>query len=571
MPATPFVHLQSFLTEVSRLPAPDQISLVQSANLALEGRGPQEDLLALRDAAQSVLRKISGDTALPPQSILWTRWSESGQDTGVGLLCTTPHGRLVLLPEGFDADRLSFDQPVDDPITLGALAALCPEHASLFPPSPARNERRSLRNAAGREAGWDHVVCGGAEGTVSDAASMLSGVTSLGDGVNQEDGLYLARFRTGDGRTVRILAGADGLGGAALGEEASKAALLGVQAGVIRALAENRIPLAGDLFEDARTALVDRVNALESARERPFQKNAEPNTVIAIAVLVDDLATVATAGDFLVTYSFRDESGNVVTAGCSEVDAYSDHGVYSTLLEGPVRLCQVRMRPGSWLCLGSDGLFGSLMQGFKTRFSSFLRYEGGTPRPEQRLLHNLNHILRHTPPAGVAQALFDSSMGRSEIPGLGPITCEFDNKTALASHWGEDISRDPFLAPGHYADLNRVFPGDQYVYDSRIFRVQMTPALSEISIGRSPHPGGLPMMVLPDEKLEPLHARIVREGGNPEVLFFVEKLVGRGRIVLFDKHDNKIAAILRKGSRHPVRPGDLIRLTHKTFLRFNGI
>ncbi len=571
MPATTFGHLQSYLSQVSRLPATDQISFVQSANLAVEGRGPDENLLALRDSARSLLRKISGDTALPPQSVLWTRWSEGDEDTGVGLLFATPHGRLVLLPEGFDADRLSFDQLVADPITLGALATLCPEHAFLFPPSPARDERGSLRDAAGKEAGWDHILCGGAEGAVSDDASTLSGVTSLGDGLNQEDGLYLACFRTSAGRTVRILAGADGLGGAALGEEASKAALLGIQAGVVRALAENRIPLAGDLFEDARRALVDRVNALETARERPFQKYAGPNTVIAIAVLVDDLATVATAGDFLVTYSFKDERGNVVTAGCSEVDAYSDHGVYMTLLGGQARLYQVRMRPGSWLCLGSDGLYGSLMQGFKRRFSSFLRYEGGTPHPEQRLLHNPNHILRNAPHAGIAQALFDTAMGRREIPGLGPIACELDNKTALASYWGEDTSHDPFQAPGHYADLNRVLPADQYVYDTQTFRLRMTPVLSELFIGRNLHPDGLPMMVLPDERLEPLHARIVREDGDPEERFIVEKLVGRGRIVLFDRDDNKIAAILRKGSRHEVRKGDLIRLTPKTFLRFGDL
>jgi hypothetical protein len=320
----------------------------------------------------------------------------------------------------------------------------------------------------------------------------------------------------------------------------------------------------------AREALVSQIADLESVRGRTFAAHKQPNAVIAVAVLVDDLATLATAGDFLATYNFRDESGDVVAAACSEVDAYSESGVYATLLGGLSRLYQVRMRPGSWLCLGSDGLIGSVVPGFKRRFSSFLRYEGNTPHPEQRLLHNPRLILRLTPPERAALALFDVSMGRCEIPGLGPVACELDNKTALAAYQAADPAAGPFQAPESYAPLNRVLPADQYVYDTAPFRLRLAPSLRELYIGHALHPDGLPIMVLPDQRLEPLHARVAREDEGDLNRFFVEKLVGRGRIVLFDRDDHKIAAISRKGARHEVRPGDLIRLTPTTFLRFGG-
>jgi hypothetical protein len=559
-----FIQLQSVLAQASRLSAADQLSFVHGANLAFEGRVPNDELLALRDAARSLLRRIWGRSARPDASALWTRWTDGDEETGIGLLLATPHGRLVLLPGGFEADGLTFDRAVADPITLGGLGALCPEHADLFPPSPVRDEKTPLSDAAGNEAGWARLLCGGSEGSFGDADSRLSGVTSLGDGLNQEDGLYLARHRTRDGRSVRVLAGADGMGGAPLGEEASKAALLGVHAGVVRALEENRLSLAGDLFEDARRGLIQRIEDMQTLRGRAFRHGNAPNAVIAIAVVIDDLATIATAGDFLVTYGSPGPDGGFVTRGASEVDAYSDHGVFSSLLNGALRLYRVRMGPGGRICLGSDGLVGCLMPGFKRRFSTYLRHEGNSPHPEQRLLRNLNLLLRRAPPDRTAQALFEASMGWDETPGLGPVGCELDNKTALAAG-SEEGSHPPFEAPGHYADLNPVLPADQYVYDTQPYHLRMPADLPALHVGRGLHPSGLPMMVLPDERLEPLHARIAREDGNR---FFVEKLVGRGRIVLFDRDDHKIAAILRKGGRHPVRPGDLIRLTPRTFLRF---
>jgi hypothetical protein len=452
-------------------------------------------------------------------------------------------------------------------------------------PSLSLRERKMLRDADGNEIGWAYLVSGGRNGRHADAASGLSAATSAGGRDHQEDGFYIAHFRAPGGRDVRVLAGADGLGGHERGELASSAALLGVHAGLLRALREGRLPLAGDLFDQANEALEAQTLFEEFARESPFKSDQMPDTVIAVSVVVDGEATIATSGDFLVLLCARGPDGWVRALGHTVVDAANDYAVSNTLKSGRKHLFRARLPPDSWLVAASDGAMGGLVPSFKKFTAPQYREETLSSLPEQGLFYNLLHVLEHTPPHYAGPALHDVASGstvipddgedpdaeRPEYPALGTIAPETDNWTVGVLHWKESQKAPALEIPASYGPLEEVHPTYQYVFPDGPYTVHMPWQFRELFVGSAPHPEGRPMIVLRrDPGLARTHVRIERISGDPTERFFIEKLVGSGRVVLLSPDDKPVATLTRKGSRREILPNQLVHLTPRTFFRFRG-
>lgn len=452
-------------------------------------------------------------------------------------------------------------------------------------------DRKLFKASDGSVMGWARIAAGGREDRQADPASGLSAATSKGGRPYQQDGFYLAHFRSNDcegGRDVRVFVGVDGMGGTDEGEMASSAALQGAHAGILRALRDQRLPLAEDLFDAAREALEYQTLRKEMEDGVAFTKKKAPDTVIAVCVVVDGEATIATAGDFLLLHCRRNASGRLEVAGHATVDAMGEHSVHNTLRTGKKRLYRQSLPNGSWLVAASDGTMGGLVPDFKTHTSREYRRGKLGAYPDQSRFYNLLHVLEHAPAHYAGPALHDAASGNNVIPGggadpdagtaeypaLGLIDPENDNWTAAALYWEgpKMAAKSEPLIPPQYGCLESVYPAYQFVHEDGPYNLRFPPLFKELFVGHRQDPQGRPTVVLGDDKVGSPHIRLERiiekdADGNETESLFVEKLVGAGRVVLLDEKDKRIASLTRKGSRHEIKWGQLIRLTPRSFFR----
>lgn len=453
--------------------------------------------------------------------------------------------------------------------------------------------QKLLQTSDGRTVGWAHIVAGGREGRQADPISGLSAATSKGGRPYQQDGFYLAHFRSNDcegGRDVRVFVGVDGMGGTEMGNMASSAALQGAHAAIVGALRDGRLPLAEDLFDAAREALEYQTLREEMADGIAFTKKKAPDTVIAVCVVVDGEATIATAGDFLLLLCERDAQGRLQVAGHTAVDAMGDHSVSNTLRAGHKRLYRKRLPDGSWLVAASDGVMEGLSPSFKEHTSKEYRQSKLGPYPDQSKFYNLLHVLQHAPAFYTGPALHDAASGNDLIPGggtdpdapaaaypaLDAVDPENDNWTATALYWEgprKPASTEPAI-PDRYGPLETVYPAYQYVYEDGPYRLCFPSPFKELFVGHGQDPKNRPTVVMADRQLGSPHIRLERiiekdAAGNETEHLFVEKLVAAGRVVLLNEKDQRIASLIRKGSRHEIKWGQLIRLNPRSFFRLH--
>ncbi|HEX5038261.1 MAG TPA: protein phosphatase 2C domain-containing protein [bacterium] len=423
------------------------------------------------------------------------------------------------------------------------------------------DETLPIRDAEGGEVGWARLVSGGKNGRHVDPDSGLSAATSLGKRANQEDGYYIARFRTHDGRQVWVVVVADGLGGNEMGEMASSAGLQGVHAGIVHALREKRLPLAGDLFLNAREALEAQILFEEVASGASFPSYTAPDTVISIAVVIDGEATFATAGDAITLLVGRDEKGRLTVLGHTEVDAINANTVTNTLRNGRASLSQARVPKGARLVSLTDGAAGSLSPSYKHHTSTQYRESILGSFAEQSLFSNILRALEAVPPHEAGPALHDAASASPYV--------EEDNWTAGSLRFEGEYKKPDFDIPGAYGPLESVFPAYQYVFEEGPYALHLPRGFKNLSLGSALHPQRRPMVLwFGDDKLAPVHARLERVDDQGRERFYLEKRTARGRIVIMNEKDNRVASLTRKGSRQEIQKDYLVRLTPRTFFRF---
>jgi len=436
------------------------------------------------------------------------------------------------------------------------------------------DDQRTLKTPDGREVGWARMVAGGNNGRQSDSPSGLSAATSMGRRNYQQDGFYLAHFRSNDcegGRDVRVFVGVDGLGGAEMGEMASSAALQGAHRCIVRALRDRRLPLAEDLLDAAREALDYQTLREEMEDGISFRPGKTPDTVIAVWVVVDGVATIATAGDFLVLLCGQDAHGELNVLGHTALDSSDEHTVHNTLRSGRKHLYKVRLPERSWLVGLSDGAMGGLSPHFKRRMAQNYRQSRFDAFPDQSQFFDVLQVLEYSPPAEAGPALHDAAGGLVDVPGLETIEPERDNWTAGALYWKDKPTDSNLVLPERYGLLETVYPVHQRVHEDNPYWLRFPAPNKELFVARKMSPKGRPTLVIPDRQLRSPHIRmervIVSENGDDRECLFVEKLVASGRVTLRDENDRLIVSLKEKGARHEVKPGQLIQLTPRTFFR----
>lgn len=522
---TPFARLNAIMVRVSISPLHVQEDFVREANASLDD-ALQDD--ALQNETYSYINKVARDATSALWSvgdqqtslsspISWTRWRGTETASGVGLLIHSPLGQRLLLPldidqplvsAAYEGVKLLFSKvnPEETPanvIKLGSLYALPNENthtisrSRFFGAKDPFSKKIKIKVAGKRglfvgnnlQVGTAHIVAGGASDEVVIPDLGLSGMTSDGFCGHQEDGLCLWQFRLPGGPLVRILAGADGLGGGPLGEMASSAVLQGIHAYIVEMLARGTVPTVRDLALAAGRALRHQISLhtreiekdIQDSKTLPFHlpNNSLPNTVAAIALIVGGQTAIATAGDFMFVHCRTRDNGEVGAIGYTDVDINPDSSLAATVGSGVWKFYQTRLEPGDWLVGASDGAFANLMERFKLRASSRMREKYGHPPPDQKMFSNVTEILRRTPQSHVAEAIHNVAMGDPMIPGLPeldlfdaysegdlftlklPKRREFDNVTAIAAHqlsqFETDTPNEPFdNAWGFYRTLEPV-------------------------------------------------------------------------------------------------------------------
>lgn len=359
----------------------------------------------------------------------------------------------------------------DSQITSGPLHGIATDH--YFGGGDPRTTRvkiniqdlKLLLDRAGNQLGEARICAGGPDAKALRDSVNLYAFTNCGGRENNEDGFYTAAFRLSNGTLVRILAGADGVGGTEHGEIASSAALQGVHAGIIDAIRENRVPLAGDLFDHAFEALYTQIKFVEHFLKQKFQRGKRPDTLLTIIVIAGDQATIATTGDFMVLKATQQKDGTYLFVEYSDVDNQGPDLVNSTVGSGYENLYVTDMEPGDVLLTGSDGLLGSLIDSYKLQCSYKLREFFGKTPPDQGLFSNIGQILQHTHPHFLMKGIWNVIHQNTQIPGREPgshypslslLPPESDNWTALAAYQRGIAPHRPLFLPSGYRRLESI-------------------------------------------------------------------------------------------------------------------
>lgn len=320
-----------------------------------------------------------------------------------------------------------------------------------------------LVGAGGEKIGEAHICAGGLSGKTTIAEIGLSAETSSGHMLHQEDGYYVCRFQLPNRPPVTVVVGADGIGGAEMGEMASSAALQGIHAAIVEAVVEGRIPLAHELFEAASQVLQAQIGFHEAEIGKKFEGQTVPNTVASVTVVVGNTAFVATAGDFMTAHLGPRGSEPLRAVGFSNLDVDAQGYVVRAVLQNNPVLYVTTLRSGDWLLSGSDGFWRNLVGEFKAHGSWLIRQQTGSSQPEQNLFHNPRQVLTLVPsslaPAEAASALHAIAYGEYDeaaYPTLAPVDPELDNLTVLALSIEENAPEPDFEVPPSYRPLEPV-------------------------------------------------------------------------------------------------------------------
>lgn len=320
-----------------------------------------------------------------------------------------------------------------------------------------------LVGADGEKIGEAHICAGGLSGKTTIAEIGLSAETSSGHMLHQEDGYYVCRFQLPNRPPVTVMVGADGIGGAEMGEMASSAALQGIHAAVVEAVAEGRIPLAHDLFEAASQALQAQIGFHEAEIGKKFEGQTVPNSVASVTVVVGNTAFIATAGDFMTAHMGPRGPEPLRALGFSNLDVDPQGYVLRTVLQNNPVLYATTLKAGDWLLSGSDGFWRNLVGEFKAYGSWLIRQQTGSSRPEQNLFHNPRQVLAGVPDlmsrgeaASALHAIAYGEYDEAAYPALAEIETELDNLTVLALSIGEDAHKPDFEVPRAYKPLEPV-------------------------------------------------------------------------------------------------------------------
>ncbi len=253
------------------------------------------------------------------------------------------------------------------------------------------NARSFFRDANDRVIGEAQIIAGGQEGAIREPfldGSQVSARTSRGGRKSQQDGIYSAWFVLPDGTEVKVFAGADGAGGMGGGEIVSSAFLQGIHAGVLDALAEGKIPTAGELH-------------LQGAKTGEFQK-LQPDRAAtasratgagAVVVVVGDQASIATVGDATVIHQRLDAEGQYETLGYTNVDVIQNKSTISKGIHEYVpRLYHITgMKKGDRFIFGSDGFWENILgEVYKDQGSMEMRQVMGRRLPTQAPFRPIN-------------------------------------------------------------------------------------------------------------------------------------------------------------------------------------
>lgn len=283
------------------------------------------------------------------------------------------------------------------------------------------NERKILKNAKGEEVGEAFLCAGGEEGGDEirfQDGSSVSAETSMGGRDYQEDGYYIARFTLPDGQEVKIIAGADGAGGMGGGDIASSAFLQGIHASaaewIQKAQTVGDLPFADQFF-------LQGVRAVLTQRSQPYRERAFQATGAAgVIVIVGSQATIATAGDAMVTLSRTTPEGTYKTVGHSNVDNSTEWYLTNGIAENFPWIYQVvDLRPGDRITLGSDGFWENLIGRFYKYYGSYeVREDLGLLPLWQSVFRNLNLMLEGTRgKRGAAEYFLEAAADNMRVPG----------------------------------------------------------------------------------------------------------------------------------------------------------
>ncbi len=361
----------------------------------------------------------------------------------------------------------------------------------------------------GTPIGRASIAAGGAEEAILFPETHLYAATEKGGRDSQEDGVYLAHFEV-DGTVVRVIAGADGLGGAEQGELASSAFLQGVHAAVARAAAQGRIPLAGELFDAGAEALGRQIHFLIDQMLQEAQQNrlapeviqkfleGIPDTVGSVVVAAGDQATIATAGDFLGTYHSPRSNGTLEVQGHTPLDTFDDTVVMRTVGMRGKRLFSAKLTPGSYLVFGSDGAFDCLLGLFKRRTSPWFRRTLGEFRPDDYFFRPIETMMNGTPQEYIAEEIVAWAMQGGR---------ETDNASAVVLYQPRQFDHTvPLVVPAEYRPLETVnrFRG------------------ARIERGLTPHPFSLNLHHLSEQLHPGTEFAIAEREGHPILMRITE-------------------------------------------------
>jgi len=423
-----------------------------------------------------------------------------------------------------------------------------------------------LFDRQGIAVGEAQMLAGGAEGLIEFPQFHLCAKTSEANSSNQEDGCYIAHFQLPGLPRCLVMAGFDGLGGAPMGELAQSAASQGVHAGLVGAVADKRIPYPHELMESAARAADAQVRFLEEARQERYQEGYRPDAVGCIAVVVGRLILLATDGDFIALVSERKPDGRIETVAYTNADATSDYAVRSTVRTRNGSCHAIHVNPESWVMICSDGVNQNILGDFKNRTSRELRAHLREALPDQGMFYNLNYILSQTPTSRVAKTLHDIALDGLNVPGYPHLRLPKsygDNLTAMTLFIPADAPDVPFEIPNDYLPLDPVMKPQQFYYDAPPSQIYLPKAVTEIFVGKSEHPEGLPMLVMADSEMAPLHARIFQQTGN----YFVELLDGDSGLSV--KSETAEVRLQEKGETAPLQSGAALVLSPETRLELH--
>ncbi len=214
---------------------------------------------------------------------------------------------------------------------------------------------KPIKNAEGIEIGKAQLIAGGEEDvgqlTPADGSLVSFAVNKGGRGKNQDSG-YIAVFKIGE-QEVKILVGADGVG-STQGDVASGAFTQGVHAKVAESAHQGKIPTAKELF----TAGVEAIKIQREKYDRP-----SADTTGTIAVIVGSEMTVASAGDSMLTVSYRNPQGDYETIGYTNIDNFHDIMLNNSAVNNRPNLYYSNHLPlGARITIASDGGWGNKME-----------------------------------------------------------------------------------------------------------------------------------------------------------------------------------------------------------------